>query len=127
MWNGTAAILNPRPASISARPSSTSGLPAASAAGIADDRRLPVTPYMNDMPYRMTADETLPTRKNFSAPSGARSVRFWNPVRKYSGIDISSNATNNSTSSRADASTSMPSSDASSADVILGAAPREAR
>ena len=61
----------------------------------------------------MTADETVPTRKNFNAASAAASSRFWNPVRKYSGIDISSNATNSSMSSRAEASTSMPTSDAS--------------
>jgi hypothetical protein len=63
----------------------------------------------------MTADDAVPTRKNLSAASGATASRLINPVSRYSGIDISSKATNSSTSSRADASTDIPSSDISSA------------
>jgi len=82
---------------------------------MADISVVPAAPYTNDSPYRMTADEMLPTRKNFIAPSGAALSPFRNPVRKYSGIDINSNATNNTIRSRADASTSIPSSDARNA------------
>src|SRR5678816_2041289 len=115
MWNGTAAILNPSPASVSTRPRSSSGFAASNAGPMAEIAVTPVTPYTNDNPYRSTAEDTLPTTKNFSAPSGADSLRFSKPVRKYSGIDMSSNETNNSTKSRADASTTIPSSDASKA------------
>ncbi len=50
MWNGNAAILNPRPASSSVMPSIIRGSPAASAAGMADSSVVPVTPKTNDIP-----------------------------------------------------------------------------
>ena len=59
----------------------------------------------------MTADEAVPTRKNFSAASGAAASRFRKPVIRNNGIDISSNATNSSTNSRAEARIDMPSTD----------------
>ena len=46
---------------------------AAIGGGMADIAVLPDAPYTNDKPYRMTADEMLPTRKNLRAPSAARS------------------------------------------------------
>jgi hypothetical protein len=59
----------------------------------------------------MRAEDTVPTRKNFSAASTASPSRFWNPVRAYSGMDISSKATKRRMKSRAEASASIPSSD----------------
>ena len=54
-------------------------------------------------------------RKNLSAASMASSSRLRNPEMTYSGMDISSKATNSKMSSRAEASTSIPSSEASMA------------
>ena len=81
MWNGNAAILKPSPASTSTRPSIMSGCPCAIAGGTATRSVVPITPYMNDIPYAMTAAETVPTRKNLSAASGAAPSRLRNPVR----------------------------------------------
>src|SRR5947207_10475246 len=76
MWNGNAAILKPSPASSSVMPSTISGSPEASAGGIDARSVLPVTPNMNDMPYTITAEEAVPTRKNLSAASGAAASRL---------------------------------------------------
>jgi hypothetical protein len=61
------------------------------------------------------AADAVPTRKNLSAASDATSSRFRKPVSRKSGIDISSKATKSRTRSRAEARTSIPSSDTSSA------------
>ena len=63
----------------------------------------------------MKADDTVPMRKNLRAASMDSSSRLRKPEMTYRGIDMSSKATNNKISSRAEASTSIPSSEASMA------------
>src|SRR5262245_25224433 len=79
MWNGNAAILNPNPANAVSRPSVTSGSPAANVFATPLSAVVRAAPYTNDSPYAMTADDTLPTRKNFRAASTAISSRLRNP------------------------------------------------
>ena len=82
IWNGTAAILKPTPASVSTRPSLTNTLPDVIALAIAPRLVVPVAPKRNEIPYSRIADDTEPTRKNFSAPSPAVSSFLRKPVRK---------------------------------------------
>src|SRR5215510_11921852 len=91
MWNGTAEILNAKPTS--SRPSATtsSGLSlidwAATYVPTRSRRVLPVSPYVNAMPYRKNALENAPSRKYLSAASAARGSCRLIPVRTYTASD----------------------------------------
>jgi hypothetical protein len=80
MWNGNAAILNPKPAKVAMRPSVSSGSRDAIAFATPARSVVPVAPYTKERPYAMTADETAPTRKNFSDASTAIGSRLAKPA-----------------------------------------------
>src|SRR5947207_616715 len=73
MWNGTAAILKPMPATTSTTASRSMGRLAepAEASAVAIAWRLvePVRPYSNDIPYSRMPRENAPSRKYFTAAS----------------------------------------------------------
>src|SRR5262245_43410984 len=79
MWNGKAAILKPNPTNAATRPSTSRGSPPGSARATPPRLVVRAAPYTKDSPYAITADDTLPTRKNFSAASTAVASRLANP------------------------------------------------
>src|SRR3954468_4459876 len=89
-WNGTGAILNPKPTSSNPKPArSNGGVPAVSRLGTTSPGAgptegvkptmcarfvEPVEPYTRAMPYRKNADENAPRMKYFM-PASCDSVR----------------------------------------------------
>ena len=75
MWNGTADTLNAKPTSSRPTARNTMGVGAMPCAAMRlpmrSSRVLPVSPYVNAMPYRKNALENAPSRKYLSAPSVA--------------------------------------------------------
>src|ERR1700730_18434324 len=75
IWNGTAEILNANPTSTRPTDSNSIGvaLPpwAARRLPIRSSRVLPVTPYVNAIPYRKNALENAPSKKYLKAASVA--------------------------------------------------------
>src|SRR5512143_1325090 len=73
MWNGTAATLNANPTNSRPTASSCIGVGDIACAAIRlptrSSRVLPVSPYVNAMPYRKNALENAPSRKYLSAAS----------------------------------------------------------
>src|SRR3954465_12971041 len=71
MWNGTAAILNPTPATtrMTARTRRGSRSCPANTGAIARRPVVPDNPYMIDMPYRRMPSENAPRRKYLTAAS----------------------------------------------------------
>src|SRR5689334_7056022 len=96
MWNGTAETLNANPTS--SRPSASQcigdGVSACAAMAwpIRSSRVLPVTPYVNAMPYRKNALAKAPSRKYLNAASVAMADSRRMPVKTYTPIDSTSSA-----------------------------------
>src|SRR6202049_1028312 len=69
MWNGTAAILNPTPATtkITAKTSLGSRSCPANVTAIVRRFVVPESPYINDIPYRRMPSENAPSRKYLTA------------------------------------------------------------
>ena len=57
-----------------------SGEPADSAEATPGKAVVRAIPYTKESPYAMSADDTVPTRKNLSAASTAMSSPFWKPA-----------------------------------------------
>ena len=83
MWNGTAAILNPMPATIRMTASGSHVWCCSPPSSIAIDRRLVVAvrPYRIDIPYSRRPSEKVPSRKYFTAASFDRRLGLRNPTR----------------------------------------------
>src|SRR6266536_857531 len=71
MWNGTAAILNPMPATTRMTASTSRGSFSWPTNSVAIARRfvVPDKAYISDMPYNSTPSENAPSRKYFTAAS----------------------------------------------------------
>src|SRR5207237_5270439 len=65
MWNGTAAILNPTPATTRITASTSRGSRSCPTNAVAITRRLvvPDNPYISDIPYRRMPSENATSRK----------------------------------------------------------------
>jgi hypothetical protein len=83
MWNGTAAILNPMPATTRMTARMSRGSDSCPASAVAISRRLvvPERPYISDMPYSRSPRENAPSRKYLTAASFDRRLGFRYPVR----------------------------------------------
>ena len=71
MWNGTAAILNPMPATTRMTASTSRGSVSCPTKAEAITRRfvVPDRPYISDIPYSRMPSEKAPRRKYFTAAS----------------------------------------------------------
>ena len=96
MWNGTADTLNAKPTSRKPTASSCIGVGAIACAAMRlpmrSRRVLPVSPYVNAMPYRKNALEKAPSRKYLNAASLACGESRRMPVSTYTAIDSTSSA-----------------------------------
>ena len=84
MWNGTAAILKPMPATTRITASTRRGivlLPGRTAAAITRRFVVPDSPYISDMPYSRMPSEKAPSRKYFTAASFDRWFGLMKPAR----------------------------------------------
>ena len=83
MWNGTAAILNPTPATTRITASTSRGSRSCPVNTVAIARRfvVPERPYINDMPYSRIPSENAPSRKYLTAASFDRWFGLMKPAR----------------------------------------------
>ena len=83
MWNGTAAILNPTPATTRMTASTSIGSRSwpESTGAITRSAVVPDRPYMIDMPYSRMPREKAPSRKYLTAASFDRWFGLMKPVR----------------------------------------------
>src|SRR5215510_11786155 len=83
MWKGTAAILNPTPATTRITARINRGSPSWPVNNVAIFRRfvVPESPYINDIPYSRIPSENAPRRKYLTAASFERWLGLMNPVR----------------------------------------------
>ena len=74
MWKGTAPILKAKPATMKTRPNTNTWWltwPVAMAFMTSDNSKLPVAPYIIDMPYNKKPEAIAPSTKYFMAASVA--------------------------------------------------------
>ena len=83
MWNGTAAILNPMPATTRMTASGSHAWCWSPPSSVAIVRRLVVAvrPYRIDIPYSRRPSEKHPSRKYFTAASFDRRLGLMKPAR----------------------------------------------
>ena len=83
IWNGTAAILNPMPATTRMTARTSRGSRGWPANTVAMTRRfvVPDSPYRSDMPYSRMPSENAPSRKYFTAASFERWLGLMKPTR----------------------------------------------
>jgi len=110
MWNGTRAILNPRPAIIKTTANKPIGLPSSKLMFSATPGILvvPVAPYMNDIPKSIKAADNDPIMKYFIEASSETGFFFSKPAKAYVARLASSKATNKTIRSLADATNIIP-------------------
>src|SRR4051812_26997362 len=84
IWNGTAAILKPKPITSIANPVIKMGLDVSPSlvTCVATDWTfvVPVAPYTSAIPYSRNAVANAPSRKYLSAPSAPRALRRLMPA-----------------------------------------------
>src|SRR5580765_3172020 len=83
MWNGTAAILNPTPATTRITASTRRGSCSCPVNTVAIVRKfvVPERPYINDIPYSRMPSENAPRRKYLTAASFDRWFGLMKPAR----------------------------------------------